>query len=280
MLLSAYSADRDSHPLERAMETELPPVAAVEAGKRSDYAKSAAHYEEGRYRESPHMSFYLEYRAQCLVAAIRASTPTPAVIVDVGCGTGVNLTHLKKGFPGAAIIGIDLSEAMLKMAAARAEAGDRLFSLSQGSAFRLPFADQSLDALVSTRFIHQFPHPLKIELFREFKRVVRPGGCLAVEFYSRPYAMLQYRLPAALTTWRKPDGPQEGRLEEYLDHYPSRAEVREIAGPGARKIPVRASFCRIFYRALGPRILTGWTRLTRLDPFIAAYSEYLVVRQN
>lgn len=260
--------------------TEREPVAAVEAGKRSDYAKSAAHYEEERYRESPHMSFYLGYRAQEMVAAIRAATPAPAVIVDVGCGTGVNLMHLKRGFPGAAIVGIDLSEAMLKMAAARAEAGQQGYSLAQGSAFRLPFADQSLDALVSTRFIHQFPHALKIELFREFRRVVRPGGCLAVEFYARPYALLQYRLPAVLTKWRKPGGPQEARLEEYLHHYPSRAEVKEIAGPGARRVPVRASFCRTLYGVLGPRALGWWTRLTRLDPFLAAYSEFLVVRRN
>lgn len=45
-----------------------------------------------------------------------ARSATPARILEVGCGTGKNLAALCHTFPQAEVIGVDLSEAMLKVA--------------------------------------------------------------------------------------------------------------------------------------------------------------------
>lgn len=45
-----------------------------------------------------------------------ADSGTPARILEIGCGTGKNLVALRKAFPQAAVSGVDLSEAMLKVA--------------------------------------------------------------------------------------------------------------------------------------------------------------------
>lgn len=46
-----------------------------------------------------------------------AAHPAPRRILEVGCGTGRNLVLLARRFPKAQIIGVDLSEAMLAIAA-------------------------------------------------------------------------------------------------------------------------------------------------------------------
>ncbi len=89
-------------------------------------------------------------------------------ILDLGCGKGRFARHLTAA--GAEVVGLDLSAAML----AGAEGLDRV----RGSARRLPFADAAFDAVVT---VEVFEHLAAIEqVLREARRVLRPGGVLAI----------------------------------------------------------------------------------------------------
>jgi len=44
---------------------------------------------------------------------------TPSSILEIGCGTGVNLRRLRKTFPEAKLTGVDLSDSMLRVANSR-----------------------------------------------------------------------------------------------------------------------------------------------------------------
>ena len=78
-----------------------------------------------------------------------ARCPSPARILDVGCGTGQLLRDLARRLPGAATLtGIDAAPAMISQARARAE--DPRLTFVQGVAERLPFDDRAFDLVIST----------------------------------------------------------------------------------------------------------------------------------
>jgi len=93
----------------------------------------------------------------------------PARVLDVGCGTGA-LAHRVASEVGADVYGCDFSFGMLEQASARTGAVRWL----QGDALRVPFADATFDALLSTEAFHWFPD--QDAALAEFRRVLKPGG--------------------------------------------------------------------------------------------------------
>jgi hypothetical protein len=104
--------------------------------------------------------------------------------------------------------------------------------------------------LFATRFIHQFPHEVKHALLKEFRRVLRPGGLIVVEFYARPYHTLRYFL-----------GGRKGRSRDaYFRHYPTSREVQEVVGTSFEVHPLRLVGSRVMARVLGEEMLRRVTR--------------------
>jgi len=94
-------------------------------------------------------------------------------IADIGCGTGILADRIEREVHPVEISGVDLSDGML------AEAAQRSIEVRWVSApaEQLPFADNSLDAVVSTSAFHWFNQRAAL---REFFRVLAPGGFAAV----------------------------------------------------------------------------------------------------
>ncbi|MEU6761810.1 class I SAM-dependent methyltransferase [Streptomyces sp. NPDC046853] len=98
-------------------------------------------------------------------------------VLDAGCGTGRALPALREVVgPQGAVLGIDLTPAMLE-AATRA-GRDREGQLLLGDVTRLPLRDGALDAVFGAGLISHLPDPGAN--LRELRRVVRPGGTLAL----------------------------------------------------------------------------------------------------
>ncbi|MFE4673399.1 class I SAM-dependent methyltransferase [Streptomyces sp. NPDC057717] len=98
-------------------------------------------------------------------------------VLDAGCGTGRALPALRDAVgPSGAVLGVDLTPAMLEAAA---QAGrDRAGSLMLADVTRLPVRSESLDAVFGSGLVAHLPQPQ--ESLRELARVVRPGGLLAL----------------------------------------------------------------------------------------------------
>lgn len=98
-------------------------------------------------------------------------------VLDAGCGTGRALTPLRAAVgPSGAVVGVDLTPAMLE-AAVRA-GRDRDGQLVLADVAALPLRSESLDAVFGAGLVSHLPRPA--ENLRELARVVRPGGTLAL----------------------------------------------------------------------------------------------------
>jgi len=99
----------------------------------------------------------------------------PQQILDLGCGTGLHTGQLMKRYPRAQLLALDLALPMLKHARHRGRWLKRPRCLC-GDMERLPLADDSLDLIYSNLAFQWSTDPLA--LFRECRRVLRPGGLL------------------------------------------------------------------------------------------------------
>lgn len=95
-------------------------------------------------------------------------------LLDLGCGTGLELETIFARFPKARVTGIDLTEAMLD-ALLRKFPGKAL-SLACGDYFAVDFGKARFDAAVSFETLHHFTHGEKRGLYCRVRSALRPGG--------------------------------------------------------------------------------------------------------
>jgi demethylmenaquinone methyltransferase/2-methoxy-6-polyprenyl-1,4-benzoquinol methylase len=101
-------------------------------------------------------------------------------VLDVATGTGDLAIAIAKFCPGATVIGLDPSPGMLEIAEqkiAKRGLADRI-SLTVGDAQELPLKNCEIDAATIAFGIRNVPDRAKG--LRELRRVVRPGGRIAV----------------------------------------------------------------------------------------------------
>ena len=119
--------------------------------------------------------------------------------MDAGVGTGRNNQFYT---PGAEVVGIDVSRAML----ARAERKRRpspasTVELREMNVTRLDFPAGAFDAAVATFLFCVLPDKLQLPVLRELRRVVRPGGTVRLLDYVRPRRFLRSAVAKLWEPW-------------------------------------------------------------------------------
>jgi demethylmenaquinone methyltransferase/2-methoxy-6-polyprenyl-1,4-benzoquinol methylase len=105
-------------------------------------------------------------------------------VLDAACGTGdLAIADLKAG--AGKVTGLDFSEKMLE----RARAKNTVIDWLQGDMLALPFADETFDA-ATVGFGVRNVEDLALGL-RELRRVLRPGGRLAILEITQPRGALR-----------------------------------------------------------------------------------------
>ncbi len=110
-------------------------------------------------------------------AAIAAAEEVGGRILEVGVGTGISLPGYS---PHCRIVGIDLSEGMLRKARARISRRglDNVERLEVMDAEHLAFPDASFDVVVAHYVVSAVPNPEAA--LDEFARTLRPGGEIVI----------------------------------------------------------------------------------------------------
>ena len=151
-------------------------------------------------------SFYA-YTASLLPAAENAR------VLDLGCGTGLELEEYFRLNPEASVTGIDLSDAMLK--ALKDKFPDRRISLVLGSYFDVPLGEGVYDAAVSVESLHHFPAGQKEALYRKLHAALKSGGCFVLTDYFAESEELEQEYFQNLAQLRQ----EQGLPEDVFFHY-------------------------------------------------------------
>lgn len=97
-----------------------------------------------------------------------------ANLLDIGCGTGLELHAMFRRFPQLQVTGIDLSSAMLGRL--RENFPGKGIRLIQGDYFQVPFGEEAFDAALSFETLHHFKYEKKLGLYQKLYKALRPGG--------------------------------------------------------------------------------------------------------
>ena len=119
-------------------------------------------------------AFY-PFTASCLPQTPNAS------ILDLGCGTGLELDFYFKTVPSAQITGVDLAPGMLDEL--RRKHQEKSLTLIFGSYFDVPFEENAFDAAVSVESLHHFTKAEKTPLYANVRRALKPGGYFILTDY-------------------------------------------------------------------------------------------------
>ncbi len=120
------------------------------------------------------LSFY-KYTASLL------PTSENARVLDLGCGTGLELEEFFLVNPRAKVTGIDLTQAMLD--SLKAKFPEKDITTICGSYFDVPFGEGIFDAAVSVESLHHFSKEEKIPLYAKLGKALKPEGYFILTDY-------------------------------------------------------------------------------------------------
>lgn len=103
------------------------------------------------------------------------------VVLDLGCGTGLELEEYLALNPSADITGIDLSQKMLS--ALENKFPGKTLELICGSYFDVPFGNDRFDAAVSVESLHHFTAEQKLFLYQKLFHALKSDGYFILTDY-------------------------------------------------------------------------------------------------
>ena len=111
-----------------------------------------------------------------LVGGTVAGTDRPLEILDIGCGTGLELEEVFRRAPNARITGIDLSPNMLKLMRNRYREQDGQIDIVTASYLDYPLGRAVYDYVISVMTLHHLLPDKKRDLYQRLRESLKDGG--------------------------------------------------------------------------------------------------------
>lgn len=138
-------------------------------------------------------------------------SPEPQDILDMGCSVGMSTFALQATYPQAKLTGLDLSPYFLAVADYKSVQRQASINWAHAAAESTGLADASFDIVSIFLVCHELPQSATKQIFREARRLLRPGGHLAI-MDMNPKSQAYAKMPAYVLTLLK-------STEPYFDEY-------------------------------------------------------------
>jgi ubiquinone/menaquinone biosynthesis C-methylase UbiE len=165
-------------------------------------------------------------------------------IIDAGCGDGFFTGLLAERVPSGQAIALDNSSAYLHAAGRRLEQpiADGRARLVEGDVNHLSFETASIDAIWSGHSMQSYP---KIpHVLQEFKRVLRPGGLLAILETDNIHSIMLSWPPDLELAARRAEHREIGSEDSYIGTYFPRFAQRLLREAGFEEFSREFVFIR------------------------------------
>ena len=164
---------------------------------------------------------YEEHQLSCIDSAREFYPFTAACLprepgtrlLDLGCGTGLELGYYFELVPTANVTGIDLAPGMLREL--KRKFPERALTLIQGSYFDVPFGERVFDAAVSVESLHHFTREEKKPLYEKVFKALKPGGFFILTDYFAPSDREERRFSEELLRLKKEENVPDGEFYHY-----------------------------------------------------------------
>ena len=161
-------------------------------------------------------------------------------VLDLGCGTGLELEEYYRLNPSAAVTGIDLSEGML--AALAAKLPTKEISLICGSYFDVPFGSGEFDAAVSVESLHHFTRSEKVPLYARLCESLKGGGYFVLTDYFAASAEEEKMHRAELDRLKRGQGITDNEFYHYDTPLTVEHEIDALTEAGFSSVEVLKSW--------------------------------------
>lgn len=102
-------------------------------------------------------------------------------ILDLGCGTGLELDQIWRRNPNAAVTGVDLCQSMLEQL--QKKHSDKQLTIVNQDYFQYDFGADKWDAVISFESLHHFLPGRKKELYQKIYNGLNDGGIFLLADY-------------------------------------------------------------------------------------------------
>ena len=156
------------------------------------------------------------YTSRSIVSAVKRWGISSGKALDIGTGTGWLAIGFAQGLPGVHVVGLDLSDVVLKLARENAqESGvSSRVSFEKGDAQDMPFEDDTFDLVISSNTLHLLKNP--VGMFDEIQRVLKPGGRFLVSDFRRSWlGILTEHVRAAYSVKEVTDLLRQSELQNW-----------------------------------------------------------------
>ena len=159
-----------------------------------------------------------------------------AKVLDLGCGTGLELEEYFALNPAAEVTGIDLCRPMLD--ALKAKFPGKKLDLRCESYFDADLAPETFDAAVSVESLHHFPAEKKLGLYRKLHAALKDGGQFILTDYFAESEELEKKYFEDYAALEREQGLDRGSFYHYDTPLTVEHEMQVLKEAGFRDVRI------------------------------------------
>lgn len=197
--------------------------------------------------------YFARYKVVEIARRFRAlGWPAPRRVLDFGCGIGSSAPHLREAFPGAEIVGLDVSEKSLAVARTRFPGVAEFVAYDGGEA--LPVPRQAFDLVFSACVFHHIDPAEHVPLLRRLRTLLTPAGVLTIFEHNPLNPVTRYivatcpfdanaeLIPGGEFARRQRDAGFRSVRIAFTGYFPARLKAFRRLEPLLARIPLGAQY--------------------------------------